>query len=233
MSQVSRTLRLIAACTSTAALLAACDGAGPPAAPSDGAARLAAIVQMRGKVIDGNDDAVSGARVSVVFDGGQVETVSDLTGAYGLTIPPFHSRLYATVERSGYEESAISVTGATHDFTKDLRLHRILRVNPGQPVELVRRWDDPICGYILGDDVYELPCRRVRIVSEFAGELRVDPIDMFDNVAAHRVRLQLPGRLEEPREFLRLAVGAGSETVVDVLFLTGATDTALNTSLVR
>ena len=223
---------LIGACTSTAVLLAACDGAGPPAAPSQ-ASRSAAIVQMRGQVIDGYDDAVSGARVSVGFEDGQIETVSDLAGAYALTIPPFQSRIYATVEKVGYEESAISVTGATKDFTKDLRLHRILRVNAGQHVELLRRWDDPICGYILGDDVYELPCRRVRIVSEFAGELRVDPIDMFDNVASHRVRLQLPGRLEEPQEFLRLAVGAGSETVVDVLFLTGATDTALYTSLVR
>lgn len=231
MSRVSRTLMFLTAGTSMAVQLAACDGDRSPAAPSQAGPPPAATVQMRGQVIDGHDTAVSGARVSVGGEDGQGETVSDLGGAYALTIPAFQLRIYATVEKSGYEESAISVTGATKDFTKDLRLHRILLVDAGQRVELVRRWDDPICGYVLGDDVYDLPCRRVRIVSPVSGQLSVAPTD--DGAAAQNIRLRVPGRFEEALATLRLAVAAGSETSVDVMFLMGATDTTLYTSLSR
>ena len=186
---------------------------------------------MRGQVIDGFQEAVSGARVSAAYEGGQVETVSDQAGEYALTLPPFQSRIFATVEKSGYEESGFPVTGATRDFTKDLRLYRILRVTAGQPVELAKRWDDPICGYVLGDDVFDLSCRRVRIVAPSAGQLRVDPT--YDGAAAHNIRLQVPGRAEEATESLRLDVAAGSETIVEVLFMPGATNTTVNTSLSR
>ena len=220
---MSRAMRL-AASTSLAVVLAACDGDRSPAAPSEGPPTL----QMSGHVLDGLDNGVSGARVSVMhMDGPMVESVSDSAGAYALAIPAFQQRIYAVVEKSGYEESVIKVVGATNDITRDLRLHHILRVTAGQTVELAGRSDDPICGI----DDYEFPCRRVRIVSQFAGQLRVDATS--EGAAAHNIRLQSPGRSEEALETLRLAVTAGSETSIDVWFLSGATGTTLHTSLAR
>lgn len=53
------------------------------------------------------------------------------------------------------------------------------------------------------------------MLSPIAGQLTV--VASVDGSGTHLIRLQLAGRLEPASETLRIPVGAGSETIVEVL----------------
>jgi len=212
--------------------LVACDES--PVAPSRGpvaldpaasapspAAPTAPPVVVTGRVADGNDGAVAGARV--VFGSSRngttqsAEAHSDAGGAFTLEIPAGLLRYNSAildVAKDGYEPSQVYAwlgsTSPEAPVTRNVRLHEIVRLSPGQSVELEVTSDDSVCGADL-EDYY---CRRIRVVSPGAGHL---------TVTAHETSfaIKLPGSSSFWSVSLRLAVEAGSETTFDVMLVGG------------
>ena len=212
--------------------LVACDES--PVAPSRGpvaldpaasapspAAPTAPPVVVTGRVADGNDGAVAGARV--VFGSSRngttqsAEAHSDAGGAFTLEIPAGLLRYNSAildVAKDGYEPSQVYAwlgsTSPEAPVTRNVRLHEIVRLSPGQSVELEVTSDDSVCGADL-EDYY---CRRIRVVSPGAGHL---------TVTAHETSfaIKLPGSSSFWSVSLRLAVEAGLETTFDVMLVGG------------
>jgi len=94
------------------------------------------------------------------------------------------------------------------EVTRNLRLHEILRISAGESVELPIELDDPACE----DFLDEWWCRRVRVVSQGAGLLRMT---VSADTVDHAFVIAGPGIGVGPN--VRVPVAAGSETIVDVL----------------
>ena len=211
--------------------LAACDQPAGPSQMPQPAAPTGPQVRLSGLVVDGGDEPVPGARIAVQsVDGGTlVETVADAAGAYAFAIERL-DRIVVTVQKDGFEPSRVHFTlvaSVAAEVTAHLRLHQIVRISAGESISLATGEDSSVCY-----DAYEMDdwtCRKVRVISPSAGQLTIETA-IAD---AQRIRLQVPGRMERGASTLRLTVGAGSETTVDVQFLLGASETTLYTSLVR
>jgi hypothetical protein len=205
----------------------------PPPANENGTLRVI------GRVLDIRDATVAGAYVSGFHADGVSDTVSDLDGAYALIVPSRQINLSVRVEKAGFEPSSVdvflSLNASTADVNRDLRLYQIVRVNAGDSVDLPIRPDDPICASVQAD--FDWPCRRVRVLSAFAGRLTVVPtLDPSTLGPGPVVQMQLPGVPDVfPPTALNVAVGAGSETIVELLLLARGTahTTTLHTSLSR
>jgi len=212
----------IAACSLA---VAACDGDHAPVAPTPTSTPTGPlVVSVTGRVLDGSGNAVGGARITAPGNsGGPIEVVADAAGAYTFSIDARSVRVPLVVEKDGFEPSQLAVwlgvNGATGDVTQDLRLHQIVRASAGASVELSIRPNDPLCGV----DEVEWLCRRVRVVSPVAGQLLVVPaILATDIVAGQSIRLRLAGRPDVfPPSALNVAVGAGSETILEILLVGG------------
>lgn len=204
--------------------LAGCDSAptapSPPPAPT---APPTGTLRVFGHVRDGADNAVGGARVIVFHLDGESETVSDADGAYALSLPLRQTTVSVTVEMAGFEPSRTSVflslNNATVDVRRDLRLHRIVRVSAGASVELSIRSDDPLCTSVR--DEFDWPCRRLRVLSEFAGLLTV--VHTHDGATpglGPAIQMQVPTLPHGfPTSALSVFVAAGSETIVEFLLI--------------
>ena len=233
---MTRTISKWAVCLSMlipVAGLVACDqppGPSPLPMPQP-AAPTGPQVRLSGLVVDGGDEPVPDARIAVESGDGRtlVETVADASGSYAFAVER-RDRIVVTVQKDGFEPSRLHFTlvaSVAAEVTTHLRLQQIVRINAGASIRLAIG-EDPSACY----DAYEMDewfCRRVRVISQSAGQLQIDSV-ITD---ATRIRLQLPGRVERATATLRLAVEAGSETTVDVLFLGQTSETTLYTSLVR
>ena len=211
-----------------------------PAAPTPGPTPPpTGTVRVLGHVLDHNNNAVAGAHVVGFHADGEAETVSDADGAYALTVPARQVNLSVRVEKSGFEQSLVdvflSLNAATVDVRKDLRLYEIVRVGAGGSVDLSIRPDDPICASVQDD--FAWPCRRVRVLSAFAGLLTVVPTHDPATLGPGPVmQMQLPSvPYIFPPTALSVVVGAGSETIVEFLLLArdAVHTTTLHTSLSR
>ena len=169
-------------------------GTSSPAAPSQ-----PALAIITGRVIDGSNVAVAGARVTAT-DGfrGPIESLSDAAGGYTLTIDLRNSPLTVVVEKDGFEPSRLhvgsQVAPLSRAMTMDLRLYAITRILAGDSIRLEVRLEDPVCASgPLGLEPY--PCRRVRISSPASGRLGVGAVDAYgDFSAVHNIVVQQADR---------------------------------------
>ena len=229
----------MALASSLAASLVACHGSPATPSPPQLLPPAAGTVRLTGSVLDGNGNAVPGAQITATHISGSVEALSGAAGEYALPFDSQQVNLPVDVKKDGFEPSRVNVfigsLGAAADRYKDLRVHQIVRVSAGQSVDLLLRDDDPVCRDPV--DEFDWPCRRVRFVSPTAGRLIVVPVQDPTNAAGGpAIRMQLAGRPDVfPPTALNVAVGAGSETIVEVLLISNEATRAmtLHTSLSR
>ena len=165
-------------------------GTSSPAAPSQ-----PALAIITGRVIDGSNVAVAGARVTATDRfRGPIESLSDAAGGYVLTIDLQNNPLTVVVEKDGFEPSLLHVGSPiaplSRAMTMDLRLHTITRIVAGDSIRLEVRREDPVCASgPSGLEAY--PCRRVRISSPADGRLEVGAVDTLgDFSAVHTIVMQ-------------------------------------------
>jgi hypothetical protein len=176
-------------------------------------------VQLTGRVLDGSEQPVPGARVAVSREPRvPIETISDGAGRYSLSISYPSRPIWVHAEKEGFDGSLLSVwvDDSVREATRDLRLYRIVRITAGDSVELSLGPDGPLCGFEdqLGDWTY---CRRVRIVAPRSGELRGEAVRGNDPFG-FALRVSVPDQpIREFMESFRVAVTGGSETIVEVL----------------
>lgn len=194
-----------------------------PSPPTQPPAGPGGTLRVFGQVRDEADKAVAGARVVAFHVDGESEAVSDADGAYALTVPLKQISVSLKAEMAEFEPSRASVflslNNAAVDVRRDLRLHKIVRVNAGASVDVSIRADDPVCAGVHDD--LEWPCRRVRVVSEFAGRLTVVPaLDAATSGVGPAIQMQVAAvPYGFPPSALSVFVAAGSETIVEFLLL--------------
>jgi len=220
MTRAFSTMALLVTMTAGMGLVA-CDQ--PPAAPSripnTRPAEPAPLpIRLTGLVVDGNDRPVAGARVDVSFNGRRLgETVADAAGAYAVMIDRLDS-VSIDVDKEGFEPSWLfaSTSSGAAEVTKNLRLHEILRITAGQSLDLSVVEGDSACPYYFG--LEEWLCRRIRVASPVAGQLTVD---VGPRGASSYFTIKLPDAANDTGPLFRVAVAAGSETILDVLLVGG------------
>jgi hypothetical protein len=213
--------------------LVACDQ--PPSAPSrvpNPAPPEPEPLSLRlaGLVVDGKDRAVPAARVAIhgSNDSTLAETVADAGGVYSVAIDSRRATGLVTVERDGFEPSRhFPFPGgeAAGELKRDLRLHEILRINAGESIDVSIVEGDSSCSAI--SELEDWTCRRIRVVSPAAGQLTVEVPSHF---AQPYCRIQLSNPRSDYSSSLRIAVAAGSETILDVLLIGGSTGTTTLTT---
>jgi hypothetical protein len=192
-------------------------GTSSPAEPSQ-----PALAIITGRVIDGSNVPVAGARVTATDRfRGPIESISDAAGGYTLTIDLQNKSLTVMVEKDGFEPSRLHVGSQVAPLSRamamDLRLYAITRILAGDSIRLEVRPEDPVCAGPSGLEAY--PCRRVRISSPASGRLGVGAMDAYgDSSAVHNIVVQ---QADKPpaSEGLVIAVQAGSETIVEFMLL--------------
>jgi hypothetical protein len=224
MSNETRTLRRFALALPMFAIVAAgCDSSPtvptPVPTPSPSTFQTPPV-RLSGRVVDSAGRSVVDARVTLMSPFAPrtgADTVSDAAGVYALTVPGWivstNTTVSVTVEGDGFEFAHHSVwlgEDPPAEVTRDLRLHRLIRVNAGGRVEVPIGEGDPSCGVNL--DWY--PCRRVRIVAPASGTLvaELSPGDYPRFVVT-----SAGGFSGAPT--LRVRVDAGSETLLDVVLV--------------
>ena len=219
MTRAFARVRLLLIAASSVVALVACDQspAGPSRTPDPrSAGPVLPQIRLTGLVVDGDGRPVPGALIAAPSGGGGAapEAVAGAAGAYTLTVDRQDGLAVVEVRKDGFEPSRLYVSlgsSGAAEVKRNLRLHEILRISVDESIDLSIEEDDPVCD----NGLEEWWCRRVRILSPIRGHLIV--VASVDGSAAHLIRLQLPGQLEPAPDTLRIPVGAGSETIVEVL----------------
>jgi Carboxypeptidase regulatory-like domain len=201
--------------------LQACGGS--PVRPSDGSAHsrpLPPPARLAGSVTDGYSRPVVQALVTVA--NGEGEIASAVTGAggmYEMRFDPAKGAIKGEVTKDGFEPSPIVVTGSgfgVRDYEKNVRLYEIVRIRAGEAIEQTVKADDPLC-QLTWSHVDEGPCRRVRVVSPTQGRLRITATvtgseSPYPDPFLFLQSPQPPFYVGDPFD-----VGAGSETIVEII----------------
>jgi hypothetical protein len=185
--------------------------AGVPPAPAVAPqpTSVAAPVHVVGRVIDGENNPVAGAKVTR-WDSVTETTTSDLDGAFAMTmaLKAQDRSFWVTVEKPGYETSELNRNVDTA-ATTSLRLHQSRSIAAGESWGSVITADDSACGYHWG-----YFCRRVRVRSESSGTLTLEVVsDAVTGLGLPVGPIGFPQQLERR---LLVPVTAGSETSIDV-----------------
>lgn len=186
-------------------------------------------VHVVGRVIDGVNNPVAGARVTR-WDSLTETTISDAEGVFEMTLAlkAQDRSFWVTIEKAGYETSELNRSVDTA-ATTSLRLHQIRRIAAGESLGSVINPDDSSCGYHWG-----YLCRRVHVSSQSSGTLTVEVVS--DAVTGLRLPVGPVGLPQLLERRLSISVTAGSEISIDVtanwpLDVPGAF--TLNTSLTQ
>ena len=177
---------------------------------------------MSGLVVDEDGFPVASAFVGA----DRWSTVTDVNGAYGLTLELYQPVATFTVSKAQYETSRHGVfLAADRPTVRDLRLHSLQRITAGDSLSISLDWSDPQCTFEL------IPCRRVRVRSPSQGTLRLDlvpgPGGHFSILAADEDLM--PSNLG--RLSFSVPVLAGAETAFDIVSTTPARGGTLSTTL--
>jgi hypothetical protein len=141
-----------------------------PVVPVAAAASPSTPLHVVGRVIDGEDNPVGGARVTR-WDSAET-TISDRDGAFemAMALKADDRSFWVTVAKAGYETSELN-RSVERAATTSLRLHQTKSIAAGESLNSVITRDDSACGYHWG-----YFCRRVHVRSESSGILTVEVV---------------------------------------------------------
>jgi len=179
------------------------------AAPATQAASaISTRLRVAGRVVDGADNRVVGAKVTR-WDSAE-SAITDASGAFDMILA-MQSRdrsFWVTVEKAGYETSELNRSIDTADATS-LRIHQIQRIAAGESWQAAINADDSACGYHWG-----YVCRRVRVTARMPGTLTLDVAP--DGAAALGIPIGPVGFPQTMGRHLSIRVEAGSDVAIDV-----------------
>ena len=201
----------------------------PAATPQPTPTFTSTPLHVVGRVIDGVNNPVTGARVTR-WDSLTETTISGADGAFDMTLAmkPQDRSFWVTVEKAGYETSELNRSVDTA-ATTSLRLHKIQSVAAGESLGSVINPDDSACGYHWG-----YLCRRIHVRPQSPGTLTLEVVS--DAVTGLGVPVGPVGFPQQLERRLLIPVTAGSEISIDLAAnwpLDGSAAFTLNTSLTQ
>ena len=196
-----------------------------PAAPAPLAAQLSRT-SFAGLIVDDAEAHVGGVAVTLRGVDGNVQVVSDASGAFSAEITPWVGGLDAEARKEGFETGFYWLS-SRQALTSRIRLHRIVEIRPGDAARVSVGPGDASCGFD-----YEYLCRRIRVRSAAAGTLNVTAtsVQFGDQVGVASSTDAVPKAV--PRYSAR--VTAGTNVSLDVLlwWTSSAQDISVTTELV-
>jgi hypothetical protein len=165
-------------------------------------------VRVAGRVVDGGNAPVAGARLTFWTDPRTFTAGGD--GNFDVTtqLPEREQVFWITVAGDGFETSELSRPVVSAGQTT-LRVYPIRVLAAGESVHLTVNPDDPACGYHWG-----YICRRVRVRSDAPGALSVNVTAVAGVTFGMLVGSQ--GFPQQLVSHVSIHVTAGSETPVEI-----------------
>jgi hypothetical protein len=164
-------------------------------------------LRVTGRVVDGADRPLSGARITS-WSNTTATGVSDASGTFDMAVPVAAQDrwFWITVDKPGFETSELMRSVHTAGSTS-LRLHQIRNIDAGDTLRSIVSPDDSACGYHWG-----FICRRVRIRSSSSGSLTLE----VSGVAELGMPVGPVGFPQTLESRMSVPVSAGSEVSIDV-----------------